>query len=86
MARQPRVTPPGVPLHIIQRKNNRQAMFHDDEDRGLFSRKQTPERGSGQVSPAAQGATKCYSDPNISDPNISLPRRVSEGLSPKSCL
>ena len=37
MARQPRVTPPGVPLHIIQRGNNRQAMFHDDEDRGLFS-------------------------------------------------
>ena len=159
MARQPRVTPPGVPLHIIQRGNNRQAMFHDDEDRGLFhawfgspvitdgqvmvttptgrpvvfwSRtfatwgwvilrrrgsartgnclstrwmrillvgfakpriagtrsdarvlqvpwRQTPERGSGQVSAAAQGATKCYSDPKF-------PRRVSEGLSPKSCL
>ena len=64
MARQPRVTPPGVPLHIIQRGNNRQAMFHD-KDRGLFSWRQTPERGSGQVSAAAQDATKCYSDPNI---------------------
>jgi hypothetical protein len=70
MARQPRVTPPGVPLHIIQRGNNRQAMFHDDEDRDLFSWRQTPERGSGQVSPAAQGATKRYSENHKPPPPV----------------
>lgn len=37
MARQPRVTLPGVAQHVIQRGNNRQLIFHDDEDRGLFS-------------------------------------------------
>lgn len=32
MPRRPRVTLPEVPLHIIQRGNNRQACFHADED------------------------------------------------------
>ena len=33
MARLPRLTVPGYPHHIIQRGNNRQTTFHDDEDR-----------------------------------------------------
>lgn len=33
MARQPRLTVPGYPHHVIQRGNNRQAIFLDDEDR-----------------------------------------------------
>ncbi len=37
MARPPRITPPGVTVHVIQRGNNRQAMFRCDKDRGLFS-------------------------------------------------
>lgn len=32
MARLPRICPPGVPQHIIQRGNNRQACFASDED------------------------------------------------------
>ena len=32
MPRRPRVTFPGVPLHLIQRGNNRQACFYSDED------------------------------------------------------
>jgi putative transposase len=37
MARQARVTLVGVTQHVIQRGNNRQVIFHDDEDRWLFS-------------------------------------------------
>ena len=37
MPRKVRVTLPGVTQHVIQRGNNRQPMFHDDQDRGLFS-------------------------------------------------
>ncbi len=33
MARLPRLTVPGYPHHVIQRGNNRQAIFVDDEDR-----------------------------------------------------
>lgn len=33
MARQPRLTVPGYPHHVIQRGNNRQLIFHDDQDR-----------------------------------------------------
>ncbi len=33
MARQPRLTVPGYPHHVIQRGNNRQAIFVDDGDR-----------------------------------------------------
>ncbi|WP_174764255.1 transposase, partial [Andreprevotia sp. IGB-42] len=32
MPRRARVYPPGVPLHLIQRGNNRQACFFADED------------------------------------------------------
>jgi putative transposase len=32
MPRRPRITLPGVPLHLIQRGNNRQACFFADED------------------------------------------------------
>ncbi len=32
MPRRPRITLPGVPLHLIQRGNNRQACFFSDED------------------------------------------------------
>ncbi|MDD5367039.1 MAG: transposase [Gallionellaceae bacterium] len=32
MPRRPRITLPGIPLHIIQRGNNRQACFHAEED------------------------------------------------------
>ena len=36
MARLPRLTVPGYPHHIIQRGNNRQPVFFDDEDRRMF--------------------------------------------------
>ena len=32
MARRPRVILPDIPLHIIQRGNNRSACFYSDED------------------------------------------------------
>ena len=32
MPRRPRISLPGVPLHLIQRGNNRQACFFDDQD------------------------------------------------------
>eukprot|EP01031_Cornospumella_fuschlensis_P014790 gene14790-18067_t len=41
MARLPRLTVPGYPHHVIQRGNNRQPVFVDDQDRetllGLLS-------------------------------------------------
>ncbi len=36
MARMPRVVVPGVPLHVIQRGNNRQHTFFDDQDYATF--------------------------------------------------
>ncbi|MES2535084.1 MAG: transposase, partial [Pseudomonadota bacterium] len=33
MPRRPRLTLPNVPLHLIQRGNNRQACFFSDQDR-----------------------------------------------------
>jgi len=36
VARQPRLELPGVPLHVIQRGNNRNACFHADGDRHLY--------------------------------------------------
>ncbi len=36
MARLPRLTAPGLPHHLIQRGNNRQAVFADDSDRSLY--------------------------------------------------
>ncbi len=36
MARLPRISPAGVPVHIIQRGNNRQACFASDEDHGTY--------------------------------------------------
>jgi len=36
MARLPRLTAPGLPHHLIQRGNNRQAIFVDDDDRVRF--------------------------------------------------
>jgi putative transposase len=36
MARLPRLQAPDVPMHIIQRGNNRTATFHDDRDRCRF--------------------------------------------------
>jgi putative transposase len=38
MARQPRLELPGVPLHVIQRGNNRGLCFLDDADRRLYLR------------------------------------------------
>lgn len=38
MARQPRLDLPGVPLHVIQRGNNRAACFYADGDRRLYLR------------------------------------------------
>ena len=37
MARLPRITPVGIPVHIIQRGNNRQACFASDEDHRAFT-------------------------------------------------
>ena len=37
MARLPRTCPPGIPQHIIQRGNNRQACFAADEDFAAFA-------------------------------------------------
>ncbi|MDR2990962.1 MAG: transposase, partial [Burkholderiaceae bacterium] len=36
MARQPRLTVPGYPHHLIQRGNNRQPVFINDEDRRVW--------------------------------------------------
>lgn len=36
MARLPRLTVPGYPHHVIQRGNNRQATFYDDNDRVML--------------------------------------------------
>ncbi|MCM8594476.1 transposase [Accumulibacter sp.] len=36
MPRRARIAPPGFPLHIIQRGNNRQACFRADEDRSRY--------------------------------------------------
>ena len=37
MARLPRITLPGIPQHIIQRGNNRQACFASEEDFSAYS-------------------------------------------------
>jgi putative transposase len=37
MARLPRITPAGIPVHLIQRGNNRQACFVSDEDHGAYA-------------------------------------------------
>lgn len=37
MARLPRVSPVGIPVHLIQRGNNRQACFVSDEDHGAYA-------------------------------------------------
>ncbi len=39
MARKPRIEYPGVFFPIIGRSNNRQDIFHDDEDRQDYSRR-----------------------------------------------
>jgi len=36
MARSPRITIPTLPHHIVQRGNNRQAVFFDDDDYRLY--------------------------------------------------
>ena len=36
MARLPRISPVGVPVHLIQRGNNRQTCFASDEDFGTY--------------------------------------------------
>jgi putative transposase len=36
MPRQPRFFSPGVPLHVIQRGNDRQSIFRDPDDRLRF--------------------------------------------------
>jgi putative transposase len=38
MARLPRISLPGIPLHIIQRGNNRQVCFGSDEDFATYAR------------------------------------------------
>ena len=54
MARLPRLTVPGYPHHVIQRGNNRQAIFVDDADRefmlGLL----------GEYAPACRVAVHAY--------------------------
>ncbi|HEB70377.1 MAG TPA: hypothetical protein ENI88_12265 [Desulfobulbus sp.] len=37
MARLPRISPIGIPVHLIQRGNNRQACFVSDEDHGAYA-------------------------------------------------
>ena len=37
MARLPRTSPAGIPVHVIQRGNNRQACFVSDEDHGAYA-------------------------------------------------
>ena len=37
MARLPRISPVGLPVHIIQRGNNRQVCFVSDEDHGAYA-------------------------------------------------
>ncbi len=37
MARIPRICPPGIPQHVIQRGNNRQACFASDEDFAAYA-------------------------------------------------
>lgn len=37
MARLPRISPIGIPVHLIQRGNNRQACFVSDEDHGVYA-------------------------------------------------
>ncbi len=37
MARLPRISLPGIPLHIIQRGNNRQACFGSDDDFAAYA-------------------------------------------------
>ena len=36
MARLPRISPPDIPVHVIQRGNNRQASFVADEDHAAY--------------------------------------------------
>ncbi|MEA3546647.1 MAG: transposase [Thermodesulfobacteriota bacterium] len=36
MARLPRISPSGIPVHVIQRGNNRQACFVCDDDHGVY--------------------------------------------------
>ena len=36
MTRSPRYCPPGIPVHIIQRGNNRIDCFHEDADKGKY--------------------------------------------------
>jgi len=36
MARKPRIEYPGALVHVIARGNNRQEIFHDDEDRRAY--------------------------------------------------
>ncbi len=38
MARLPRISLPGIPLHLIQRGNNHQACFGSDEDFAAYAR------------------------------------------------
>ena len=37
MARLPRITPVGVPVHLIQRGNNRQVCYGSDEDQSAYA-------------------------------------------------
>jgi len=37
MARLPRISPTGIPVHLIQRGNNRQACFISEEDHGAYA-------------------------------------------------
>ena len=37
MARLPRISPPGIPVHLIQRGNNRQACFISEEDHSAYA-------------------------------------------------
>ena len=37
MPRLPRISPPEIPIHIIQRGNNRQACFVADEDHWAYT-------------------------------------------------
>ncbi len=37
MPRLPRISPIGIPVHLIQRGNNRQACFVSEEDHGAYA-------------------------------------------------
>ncbi len=62
MARARRITIPALPHHIIQRGNNRQAVFRDNDDRRVYlqpNKGQTGISSQGMV-PSGRSLTRTY--------------------------